>query len=164
MVGHAVTEDFKERAREAFLAKVACGYSVTAAVAESAMSRAWFYRERSDDPAFAEAWDEALDAGTDALEDEARRRAVDGVEEPIVAMGKVARDEAGNVLTVRRYSDSLLTLLLKARRPDKFKERSAVESRVDARITSTAESDAAFAAFCAATGLAAAAGGGSEPV
>ena len=156
MAGHAVTDGSKAKARETFLAKLAAGYSVKAAVAESAMSRAWFYRERYDDPAFAEAWDEALEEGTDALEDEALRRGRDGVEEPIVTMGKVARDEAGNVLTVRRYSDSLLTLLLKARRPEKFKERSAVESKVDATIVTTAEQDEAFRMFCAATGLAAA--------
>ena len=134
MTGRAVTEGSKDRSRDAFLAKLSAGYSVKAAVAESAMSRAWFYRERFNDLAFAEAWDAALEDGTDTLEDEARRRAHDGVEELIVTMGKIARDEAGNALTVRRYSDSLLTLLLKARRPDKFKDRSAVENKVEARL------------------------------
>ena len=154
MTGHAVTDGSKAKAREVFLAKLAAGYSVKAAVAESTMSRAWFYRERCDDPMFADAWDEALEEGTDALEDEALRRGRDGVEEPIITMGKVARDDEGNVLTVKRYSDGLLTLLLKARRPDKFKDRSAVESKVDARLTSTAESDAAFKAFVDLIGFA----------
>ncbi len=54
---------------------------------------------------------------TDRLEDEARRRAVEGIEEPLVSAGKLVRDDHGQPIWVRRYSDNLLLGLLKARRP-----------------------------------------------
>ena len=47
------------------------------------------------------------------IEAEARRRAVDGVDEPVYYQGK----EVG---TVRRYSDVLLIFLLKGLRPQRF--------------------------------------------
>jgi hypothetical protein len=58
-------------------------------------------------------WDDAIEAGADVLEAEAWRRAVEGVERPIVSGGKV-------VTTVREYSDTLLIFLLKGRRPEKY--------------------------------------------
>jgi len=54
-----------------------------------------------------------------AAEDEAFRRAVEGTEEPVYHKGKVCG-------SVRRYSDGLLTLLLKAGDPDKYADRSKV--------------------------------------
>ena len=112
-----------QRARVTFLAALARGISVTGAAAEASVPRRTVYEWRHSDEAFSADWDDAVDAGTDVLEDEARRRAHDGVEEPIVAMGKVARNDDGTILTVRKYSDNLMSLLLKARRPDKFRER-----------------------------------------
>jgi hypothetical protein len=53
-----------------------------------------------------------LEEAADVLLAEARRRAIEGVEEPIMHQGQV-------VTTVRRYSDLLLIFLLKsARRRD----------------------------------------------
>jgi len=50
------------------------------------------------------------------------------VPEPLVSSGKVVRDDDGQPLAIRRYSDNLLLALLKARRPEKFKEtRDAVD-------------------------------------
>jgi hypothetical protein len=52
------------------------------------------------------------------LEEEAYRRAVDGVDEPVYsASGKLAGYR-------KRYSDILLTLLLRAYNPDRFGEKS----------------------------------------
>src|SRR3954453_8983841 len=45
------------------------------------ISRAELYRWRAEDPEFAQAWEEAILDGNDLLEDEARRRAVDGFNE-----------------------------------------------------------------------------------
>jgi hypothetical protein len=60
------------------------------------------YFERSQDPLFAEQWAEALDRGVDMLEDVAKQRAYEG-------------------------SDTLLIFLLKAHRPEKYRERSEVK-------------------------------------
>lgn len=61
-----------------------------------------------------------MDLGTDALEDEAVRRAHEGVLKPVFQQGK----EVGHV---REYSDALMVTMLKARRPEKFKDRVASE-------------------------------------
>ena len=103
-----------------FLAALAEGLSVTAATGRANYVRSVVYVRRAKDQDFAAAWDAALEAGTDALEDEARRRAHDGVEEPVHYKGEVCG-------TIRRYSDLLLIFLLKARRPDKYRERTSVD-------------------------------------
>jgi hypothetical protein len=112
----------KER-RERFLKALADTGSVTAAVAVAATSRSRVYDLRKPDPVFAAAWEEAEEIATDRLEEEARRRAVEGVAEPLVSAGKLVRDDDGQPIAVRRYSDNLLLALLKARRPPR-RERS----------------------------------------
>jgi hypothetical protein len=112
----------KER-RERFLQTLADTGSVTAAIADAGTSRTRVYELRKTDPAFASAWREAEEMATDRLEDEARRRAIEGVPEPLVSAGKLVRDDDGQPITVRRYSDHLLMALLKAHRPSR-RERS----------------------------------------
>lgn len=111
--------------------------SVTTAVAVAGTSRTLVYEVRKADPAFATAWNEAEEIAADRLEDEARRRAIEGVPEPLVSAGKLVRDDDGQPITVRRYSDNLLIALLKAHRPPR-RERSVrfelppIESAADA--------------------------------
>jgi hypothetical protein len=106
------------RARqESFLKALAQNGNVTAAVAAAGTSRTRVYELRKTDTAFAAAWDEAEQTAADALEAEARRRAVEGVQEPLVSAGKLVRDDDGQLIAIRRYSDNLLLALLKARRP-----------------------------------------------
>jgi len=73
------------------------------------------YDNRKQDKTFAIAWDEALEISTDLLEEEARRRAFNGVKKPIYQGGK-------RVGYVQEYSDTLLIFLLKANRK-KFREK-----------------------------------------
>ena len=128
----------KER-RERFLLALANTGSVTTAVAVAGTSRTRVYEFRKADPTFAIAWEEAEESAVDRLEleDEARRRAVDGVPEPLVSAGKLVRDDDGQPISVRRYSDNLLMALLKARRRPR-RERSwrfqltALQSAADA--------------------------------
>ena len=105
--------------RENFLKVLADTGSVTAAVAAAGTSRTRVYELRKSDTAFAAAWVEAEDIATDRLEDEARRRAVEGVAEPLVSAGKLVRGDDGQPITVRRYSDKLLLELMKAHRPQR---------------------------------------------
>lgn len=70
--------------------------------------------------AFREAWDAALEDSTDLLEEEAFVRAHDGRSKPVFFMG----DQCG---VIQVYSDRMLECLLKARRPEKFRERSSIE-------------------------------------
>jgi len=78
------------------------------------------YKAKAEDPEFAAAVNEALEIGVDTLEEEAMRRAVDGVLEPVWFQGM----EAGHV---RKYSDALLQTLLKAKRPRQYNPGAKVE-------------------------------------
>ena len=82
------------------------------------------YRWLQDDAEYAAQFEEANQQATDDLEQEARRRALDGVEEPVFYKGE-------KVGSVRKYSDPLLILLLMAKRPEQFRERVDVTSKVD---------------------------------
>src|SRR5215475_2456357 len=82
--------------------------SVSKAAALARTSRTRVYELRKVDPAFAAAWEEAEEIAADRLQDEARRRAVEGVSEPLVSAGKLVRDDDGQRITVPRYSDKIL--------------------------------------------------------
>ncbi|HKS27088.1 MAG TPA: hypothetical protein VJS44_04685 [Pyrinomonadaceae bacterium] len=87
------------------------------------VSRALVYKAKTEDPVFAEAWDDAMDSAADVLEAEARRRAYEGVEEPIGFY------KGAPSAHVRRYSDTLMIFLLKGARPEKFRERHEVTGK-----------------------------------
>src|SRR5690242_16604444 len=102
--------------QQKFLEALAETGSVSAAVTAAGTSRTRVYELRKTDPAFASAWQDAEEIAADRLEEEARRRALEGVPEPLVNGGKLVRDDHGQPITVRRHSDSLLIALIKARR------------------------------------------------
>lgn len=106
---------------EAFLAVLRASGIVRHACEAAGVSRTTAYDRRERHPDFAAAWDEAMEDACDLLEAEARRRALEGVEKPIFWQGE-------QVATVREYSDTLMTLVLKAHRPEKYRER--VDSRL----------------------------------
>lgn len=117
--------------RPAFLAALGQGGNVTAAAQAAGIDRTTAYLMRNHDPEFARGWVDNMDRAADLLEAEARRRAVIGVEEPIVYKGQVTG-------AVRRYSDTLLIFLLKGARPEKFRDRVEIrhltEDAIDAEI------------------------------
>lgn len=105
---------FTRERQTAFLGALASSGNVSMALAVSNVPRATAYTRRNTDAVFARGWTEAMEEATDTLEAEARRRAVEGVLEPIVSGGKLVKDDEGNVVFIRRYSDNLLALLLRA--------------------------------------------------
>jgi hypothetical protein len=107
---------FTDRAREKFLEVLRATCNVSEAARACGISRRTAYDHRDADPDFASAWDDAEQEAADALEREAWRRGVEGVDRPIMYQGQV-------VARSREYSDRLLELLLKAHRPAKYKER-----------------------------------------
>ena len=88
--------------RPAFLASLAETCNVSEACRVSGISRPTVYEHRAADAEFAAAWDDAVAAGVEALELTARQRAV-------------------------RESDTLLIFLLKAHRPDVYRENRRTE-------------------------------------
>lgn len=84
-----------------FLRALASGATVSEAAAAARISSSAAYNRRTSNADFAEGWRLALEDSVDLLEREARRRAIDGVEEPVVYQGQLTpvweRDEAGEV-------------------------------------------------------------------
>lgn len=98
--------------------------NVSRACEVASLPRRTAYDLRARDSEFSRLWELAVERGTDALEDEAVRRALFGVDKPVYYGGKL-------VGTVREYSDALLMFVLKARRPELFKERSGAKQEVN---------------------------------
>lgn len=106
--------------KRALLAAFAEGGTILHACRAVGVGRRTHYGWMASDPAYAEAFADAREQAADALEAEARRRAVEGVEEPVYQGGK-------QVGTIRRYSDTLLIFLLKGARPEKYRDRVTAE-------------------------------------
>ena len=107
------------------------------------VNRSTAWRAREADEQFAADWDDAIEEGIDNAEQEAYRRAVTGFEEPVVHQGRLQHvfepyalpdgstghrpvlDANGQPvpLTIRKHSDSLLSLYLKGRRKQVYADR-----------------------------------------
>lgn len=87
-----------------------------------------FADERHRDPAFAQAWEEAIDIARSEVEHEIYRRSTEGVDEPVFG-GKYRETVVG---TVRKYSDRLLELRARALLPA---YRDAAALAVNKRVT-----------------------------
>lgn len=96
-----------------------CG-NVSEACRRAHISRLSAYRYKQSHEAFAQAWEEAAKIGLLCLEDEARRRAFAGWEEPVFYQGE-------QVATTRKYSDMLLMFLLNGGMSEKYKHRQVTE-------------------------------------
>jgi hypothetical protein len=109
--------------KAAFLEALAlCGHVGHAAKAIG-FSTFILYLHRRSDPAFAQAWEQAIEIAMDTvLEPEAIRRAVEGFDKPVYHRGEQIGVE-------RLYSDTLLIFLLKGWKSDRYKERSEIFHR-----------------------------------
>ena len=103
-----------------FLTRLAETGRPTQSAIETGWDRVQAYRVRRDDPGFAELWEAALDTFADKLEAEAERRAVAGTDKGVWHQGV-------QVGTERQYSDSLLALMLKAKRKREYGDASKIE-------------------------------------
>ncbi|MGH7458564.1 MAG: terminase [Longimicrobiaceae bacterium] len=101
--------------RSAFLDAFAEMGLVLTAAKKAGVARSTVYRERQRNEDFALRWAEVEEWTTEEMEQEARRRAVLGVAEPVYQRGEL-------VGHVRKFSDTLLIFLLKARRPEMYRE------------------------------------------
>lgn len=84
------------------------------------IARQTAYEWRNEIPEFATAWDKALEIGISALEDEAHRRGFEGIDEGVYHQGVLMG-------TQKKYSDTLAIFLLKAHKPEKYRERTHVD-------------------------------------
>jgi hypothetical protein len=87
---------------DVFLADLAEHCNVTHAAKVAKVDKATAYDHRKSDPAFAAAWEDAIESAIETLEYEVRKRA-------------------------RETSDTLAIFLLKAHRPDRYRENRRTE-------------------------------------
>jgi hypothetical protein len=110
--------------KRAFLDAVGRLGTIHAACRDTGIARSTHYEWVARDPEYVVALREAEDVAIEAMEGEARRRAVLGTSKPVYQGGRQVGD-------VTEYSDTLMVFLLKALRPDKYRER--VDLTVDIR-------------------------------
>ena len=117
--------------KERFVEELRAGHSPGKAAREAGISRSLAYEWREQDQTFDKAWRDAVAEGIDKLEDEAFRRAHDGYS------SRKNYDKDGNLRSESiDYSDALLALLLKVRRPEVFNRPvESVSSRVNVRVS-----------------------------
>ncbi|MET3722367.1 hypothetical protein [Sphingomonas trueperi] len=111
---HRVDGWTPERQR-AFIAALAVTGSVTAAARSINMAKegAYMLRLHPEGAGFRAAWEAALTAGLDRLQDIALERAIDGVPVPVFYKGEQCGEK-------RWYNDRLLMFILRHRNPEKY--------------------------------------------
>jgi hypothetical protein len=57
----------------------------------------------------------------------------------VISLGKIVEGANGEPLMIRRYSDSVLLALLRAHRPEKYRERASVELDISDRLADRLE-------------------------
>ncbi len=117
-MGESPFAEISHPKKRAFLSAFAeCGNKSRAAQMAGVAKQTIYTRQWREDREFQVALESARVMAADVLEQEAHRRAVEGVEEPVGWY----KGEAGG--TVRRYSDTLLIFLLKGVLPQRYRER-----------------------------------------
>jgi len=142
-------EPITDEERERFLAHLREHPNASRAARLLGRSYSGFNKLRATLPEFDVAWKEALDEGIAAAEAEVHRRAFEGVNEPLTHQGQLTyerdfaavdlvtgdplpphlcpfkRDANGNLIpvTLNKRSDTLAMFMLKAYRPDTYRER-----------------------------------------
>lgn len=112
-----------DRRKKIFIRTLAQTGIVGRAATAAGWPRGQAYTLRGEDAEFAKLWDQAAEFATDALEEAARSRAVDGVSKPVYQQKEL-------VGYVTEYSDTLLVQLLKAKRPNEFRENMSIQADV----------------------------------
>lgn len=101
--------------RTPFLAALRQAPNVSGAAKAAGIDRTIAYDTYRADPAFAAAWDDAIEQSVDRAVKELYRRAIDGVEKPVTV--------AGEREVIREYSDTLLIFLLKSHRREVYGDK-----------------------------------------
>lgn len=144
-----LSPEMRERKQKKFLKAFAETGNVKHSCKIAGIDRSLYYYWRDNDEDFKAQLPDVLQDANDTLEFAAYERAVQGIEEPVVSQGQlvyeyeqVVDETTGKFLfadngkpllkrvrqvTKRVYSDSLLTTLLKARLPEKYRDRQSVE-------------------------------------
>lgn len=107
--------NLKKDWRDIFIDALSTSGVVSTACKVAGIHHSTAYDERRRNEAFAASWDTALVGAVEGMEQEAWRRAVQGNDEPVFQRGE-------QIGMVRKYSDTLLIFLLKANKPEKYRD------------------------------------------
>ena len=132
-----------------FLELLCLGNTVSHAAEIAGFARQTLYERKALDADFSAAWDEAHEAGTEAMEQEAKRRAIEGTIKPLTSRGEVvwASQKDGQIVTadtegarllpvmLHEYSDTLLIFLLKGRKPEVYRENVNISGRIQSDLS-----------------------------
>lgn len=134
--------------RSAFLSAYVRTASITKAARAAKLERQMHYRWLDEDPEYQKQFAAAQREAAQLLEDEAVRRAHEGIVKPLTYKGRFSyksrpkRDENGSIvqehgrtvyeeygapLAIREYSDGMMMFLLRGFLPAKYRENSSVE-------------------------------------
>jgi len=103
-------------AQKRFLQTFAEVGTIREACRQANVGRRTHYDWIAADPAYRAAFEDAKEDAVDGLVEECRRRARDGVEEPVFYLGQ-------QVGAIRKYSDPMLMFLIRGWRPDTYREQ-----------------------------------------
>ena len=128
----SIPNTFTPERKAIFLAVLEDTASPKAAAAAAGIVRSTAFYHKANDLEFRTQWVAAVEVALDSLLEEAYRRAAVGVDEPVIHQGRVstvADPETGDErpLTVRKYSDRLMEVLLKWRYGDQMADRLRVK-------------------------------------
>lgn len=112
----ALSNNILHLKKRAFIAAYAETGTITRAAEIACIDRKTHYDWLKEDPDYVKACEAAYEQAGERLEQEARRRAVEGTNKPVWYQGQKC-----GVTT--EYSDTLLIFLLKGAKPEKYQER-----------------------------------------
>jgi hypothetical protein len=131
----------------AFLEFLRNSGNVTQSARYAGVSRVYVYQAAARHPFLKKSIDAAIDESSDLILAEAHRRAIEGINEPVVFQGRIMGEwildgqivQQGTPgatfmpLTIKRYSDMILKAMLEARVPG-FKRQDAAPSNVNVNV------------------------------
>jgi len=118
--------------KEAFLEAYTRIGTVSGGAKGAGVDRRTIYKWLEKDKEFGSRFEEAKETVTDDLEQEARRRAYEGIDKGVYWQGQLCD-------TIKEYSDTLLIFLLKGNRPEKYRERLQTELSGSLKVYRTVE-------------------------
>jgi hypothetical protein len=134
-----LTPEQRAKKQQTFLKLYRECANIKASCKAAGINRQTFYNWRDNDSEFAAQLPEADKDADDTAEFALYDRAIKGVESYVVSNGRVVYLD-DKPLKERKYSDGLLTTLLKARMPEKYKDKQHVEHSGGIDITGARDS------------------------
>jgi hypothetical protein len=123
--GKNLTTAEKNAAQNMFLEVFSERGNVLLACKAAGITRTTLYRWK-EKPQFLKLYEASLEDAKDNIKAEIYRRGHDGVDEPLLNMGKPVYDDDGKIMMVKKYSDSLLMFHAKMLMPE-YRDRQKVE-------------------------------------